>query len=67
LVGAEARHVAAMVKMLPDHQREALILRYYQNLSLNEIAGALDVPVGTVKSRLSLGLRRLREMMELEQ
>ena len=67
LAGSEARHVAAMVKMLPDHQREALVLRYYQNLSLNEIAGALDVPVGTVKSRLSLGLRRLREMMELEQ
>lgn len=67
LAGSEARHVAAMVKMLPDHQREALVLRYYQNLSLHEIAGALDVPLGTVKSRLSLGLRRLREMMELEQ
>ncbi len=66
LAGAEARRVAAMVKLLPDHQREALILRYYQNLSLNEIAGALNLPVGTVKSRLSLGLRRMRELMELE-
>jgi RNA polymerase sigma-70 factor, ECF subfamily len=67
LAEENARRVARVVHALPDHQREALILRYYQNLSLNEIAGALDVPVGTVKSRLSLGLRRLRETMESEQ
>jgi RNA polymerase sigma-70 factor, ECF subfamily len=62
----ETRQVAIAMKRLPDHQREAVILRYFQELSLIEIAEILEVPVGTVKSRLSLGLGRLREML-LEQ
>jgi len=57
----EAQQVEAAVTALPDHQREVVILRYYQDLSLAEIADVLGVPVGTVKSRLSLGLKRLRE------
>jgi len=64
---AEARQVAAAVMALPAHQREAVILRYYQGLSLAEVAGALGVPVGTVKSRLHLGLRRLRTILEREE
>ncbi len=63
LTTEEARQVAALVAALPTHQREAVLLRYYQDFSLAEIAAALDVPVGTVKSRLSLGLERLRELM----
>ncbi len=61
---AEAQQVAAAVAALPAHQREAVILRYYQNFSLAEIAAALNIPTGTVKSRLSLGLKRLRELMK---
>jgi RNA polymerase sigma-70 factor, ECF subfamily len=64
IAGDEAEHVAAAVAALPDHQRAAVILRYYQGLSLAEIADTLGVPVGTVKSRLSLGLRRLRARLE---
>jgi RNA polymerase sigma-70 factor (ECF subfamily) len=64
IAGDEAEHVAAAVAALPDHQRAAVILRYYQGLSLAEIADMLDVPVGTIKSRLSLGLRRLRARLE---
>ena len=63
----EAQEVAAAVTALPAHQREAVILRYYQALSLAEIADALNVPIGTVKSRLHLGLRRLRATLEREQ
>jgi len=63
----EERAVAAALMSLPDHQREAVILRYYQELSLAEIAEALNIPVGTVKSRLSLGLGRLRTMLEQEE
>lgn len=62
----EAQQVAALLMALPDHQREVVILRYYQELSLAEIAEVLGIPVGTVKSRLSLGLGRLRAMMEQE-
>ena len=64
LAGEQSRRVIEAVQRLPDHQREAIVLRYVQMLSLADIAEALDVPIGTVKSRLSLGLKRLREVME---
>ncbi len=60
----ETRVLIAALDSLPDHQREVIMLRYTQELSLAEIAAALDIPVGTVKSRLSLGLRRLRAEIE---
>jgi RNA polymerase sigma-70 factor (ECF subfamily) len=62
----EVQQVAASLMALPDHQREVVVLRYFQELSLAEIADVLGIPVGTVKSRLSLGLSRLRAMMERE-
>jgi RNA polymerase sigma-70 factor (ECF subfamily) len=43
--------------------RGALLLRFYNDLSLDEIAGILHIPVGTVKSRLSTGLRQLRSLV----
>lgn len=62
----ELRQVVTALHALPDHQREIVVLRYYQELSLNEISETLAVPLGTVKSRLSVGLRRLRDLMEKE-
>jgi RNA polymerase sigma-70 factor (ECF subfamily) len=62
----DARRVAAAVQALPDGQRAAVVLRYYSDLSLAEIAETLAVPLGTVKSRLSLGLGRLRELLEAQ-
>jgi RNA polymerase sigma-70 factor (ECF subfamily) len=59
-IADDSQRVAAAIRALPVHQREALILRYYQDLSLAEIAETLAIPIGTVKSRLSLGLRQLR-------
>lgn len=66
LAADDARRVAAALLALPVHQREAVTLRYYQNFSLDEIAGALNIPTGTVKSRLSIGLNRLRDLLEKE-
>ena len=60
----DARQVIAALAHLPDPQREAIILRYYQDLSLAEIAETLNIPLGTVKSRLSIGLQKLRELLE---
>ena len=60
VIADDGQRVAAAIRALPVHQREALILRYYQDLSLAEIAEVLAIPIGTVKSRLSLGLRQLR-------
>lgn len=48
------------LKMLGVEYRATLWLRFYCDMSLREIATTLDIPVGTVKWRLSTGLQRLR-------
>ncbi|MFF3440937.1 RNA polymerase sigma factor [Streptosporangium sp. NPDC002721] len=49
------------VRTLPEREREAVVCRYFLQLSEAETAQVLDLPVGTVKSRTSRGLARLRE------
>jgi len=51
---------------LPLEQRSALILRYYHDLSYEEIAQTLACPVGTVRSRIHNGLARLRSALNQE-
>lgn len=53
--------VRASVDRLPDFLREVVILAYYQGLKYREIAEILDIPVGTVKSRLHAALNKLQE------
>jgi RNA polymerase sigma-70 factor (ECF subfamily) len=48
---------------LPDDFREALVLSDVESLSYAEIAGVLDIPVGTVKSRVFRARRRLQEVL----
>jgi RNA polymerase sigma-70 factor (ECF subfamily) len=52
--------LAAVLAILPDEQREVLLMRFIDDMSLNEIAAALNIPLGTVKSRLHNSLRILR-------
>jgi RNA polymerase sigma-70 factor (ECF subfamily) len=59
----EGSRVAAVLGQLGEEYRVALLLRFYQGLSLQEIAEALGIPLGTVKSRLSVGTRRLRALL----
>ena len=47
--------------------RETLILRYYGDLKLDEIASALKIPTGTVKSRLSNGLSQLKNIFSIKE
>jgi RNA polymerase sigma-70 factor, ECF subfamily len=54
------QQVVAGIRALPLHQREVVVLRYADQLSLQQIAEVLAIPLGTVKSRLSLALSRLR-------
>ena len=61
LLGVERREeLVAALNRLPDHDREALACRYLLDLSEAETAAALGVRPGTVKSRLSRALERLR-------
>jgi RNA polymerase sigma-70 factor (ECF subfamily) len=53
--------LAAALALLPEHQREVLLLRTVEGFALEEIAAALGIPLGTVKSRLHLALATLRE------
>jgi DNA-directed RNA polymerase specialized sigma24 family protein len=53
---------AALDGLAPDF-REAVALRFFADLSLESIAAAQDVPLGTVKSRLHGALARLRQAL----
>ncbi len=59
--GAETRdELAQVLSMLPEGQREVLLMRFVDDMSLTEVAQALDIPLGTVKSRMHNALRTLR-------
>ncbi len=55
--------VADALQALPDKQRQALVLRYWADLTVPEIAACLDVPHGTVKSRIHAATARLRDVL----
>lgn len=57
------RKIEGALQELPDAQREVFILYHYTRLSYDEIAEALEVPVGTVKSRMNAALTRLRDLL----
>ncbi len=60
--GAETRErVRAAVDALPDLMRQVVLLAYFQGLKYQEIADALSIPLGTVKSRLHAALAKLGE------
>lgn len=65
-VKERAARVRQAVLELPVGSRMVLVLREYEGLSYREIADALDVPLGTVMSRLSYARRHLREVLQVD-
>ena len=51
----------AVIRILPEQQREILLMRFVDDMDLKEIAAALDAPLGTIKSRLHRALETLRQ------
>jgi RNA polymerase sigma-70 factor (ECF subfamily) len=49
---------------LPEEQREVILMKEYQDLKFHEISDILGVPLSTAKSRMYLGLKTLRKLME---
>lgn len=60
---ADRDEVWQALQRLPDRQRAAIVLRYYEDLSEADTAEVLEVSVGTVKSQVSRGMDRLREVL----
>ncbi len=60
------KRVAAAIQMLPDIQRETLILREVEGLSYAEIAKALGISKGTVMSRLHYARKKLQKILTAE-
>jgi RNA polymerase sigma-70 factor (ECF subfamily) len=58
--------VARSLRSLPDAQREALVAVTLRGLSTREYAEAAGLPLGTAKTRVRLGIRRLRDALEVE-
>ncbi len=55
-----------LLARLPAAQREVVVLRYYEDLSEDEVAAILDIPKGTVKSRLHQAIARMAAMVGAE-
>lgn len=62
----EARAVRRALEDIPSEQRRTVELAYFDGRTHREIAGLLDLPVGTVKGRLGLGLDKLRQALAAE-
>ena len=60
----EAEMVRGALMRLPEIYRSVLVLRHYEGLKLNKIAEILEIPEGTVNSRIAEGLVRLTRMLE---
>ena len=64
LIGEANREVMAALRALPGRQREAVVLRYYLDLSEDEAALAMRVSRGTAKSTVARGLTSLRNLLK---
>jgi RNA polymerase sigma-70 factor, ECF subfamily len=60
----ERWRMAMLVARLPDEEARVLRMRFHEGLSQSEIAGRTGIPIGTVKTYMVRGLRRLRDMIE---
>ena len=71
MVSKDGEILSYILRMPKQHQevlifQEVLILYYYDEFSTKEIAKILDIPQGTVKSRLARGRKQLKDLLEME-
>jgi RNA polymerase sigma-70 factor (ECF subfamily) len=59
----QAAQIKAAIEQLPDEQREAITLAFFNGLTHQEIAERIGAPLGTVKGRMRLGLKKMRSQL----
>jgi RNA polymerase sigma-70 factor (sigma-E family) len=64
LAGEERREVMRALRLLPQRQREALVLRFYLDLPADEAAATMGISPGSVRSAITRGLASLGRMLE---
>ena len=64
ILAEQRQMVREALNQLPEEQRQALLLAYFGGLTQQEIAGRLGSPLGTIKTRLRLGLQKLRALLQ---
>ncbi len=63
--GLALRDISRALDMLPDEQREVLVLVALEGMKYHQVTEILDIPIGTVMSRLSRARKRLSEILDL--
>ncbi len=66
LYALRRRRIRAAMIHLPDAQRQALLLAFFEGLTHTEIAERLGLPLGTVKTRIRLAMKKLRRLLSEE-
>lgn len=61
------RRIQVALEQLPDGQRQAILLAYFRGYTHSEIAEVLDLPLGTVKSRIRMAIQKLRQLLKDEE
>ena len=62
----QRQHIQQALFLLPEEQRQALALAYFRGYTHEQVAEALGQPLGTVKTRIRLGMQKLRQIFEDE-
>ncbi|HEX2281853.1 MAG TPA: sigma-70 family RNA polymerase sigma factor, partial [Thermomicrobiales bacterium] len=65
-VRMESRRARAALEALPESQRAVIELAYFTGMTQREMAELLNEPLGTIKTRVRTGLRRMREILQAE-
>ncbi|EJO5348093.1 RNA polymerase sigma factor [Clostridium botulinum] len=60
----QRQEIKKAMTLLPEEQREVIILRYYSDLKIRDIANIMDIKESTVKSRLRLAIGKLKKLLQ---